>query len=110
MGHDHQQVPSVFQAVLPPGGQSDGMFDYKPTPEVFVDASGNSNDDGSNHVKEVRGVAPFMVKSTQMVDGMVLRGMGETLRLECYVDGLPSPTIVWYKVGKIGFAVKIWPS
>ena len=43
-----------------------------------------------------------MVTSTKVEDPQVgvLRRVGDTLRLECYVDGLPSPSIVWYKVRK----------
>ena len=43
-----------------------------------------------------------MVTSTKVEDPQVgvLRRVGDTLRLECYVDGLPSPSIVWYKVKK----------
>jgi len=55
------------------------------------------------HVEEVDGVAPMMLKHTQVHDAKVgiLKASGETLQLECYVDGLPPPTIVWYKDGDI---------
>ena len=45
------------------------------------------------------GIRPHIIKRTLVPDGNQLyKKIGDTLKLECQVDGLPPPTIVWYKV------------
>jgi len=43
--------------------------------------------------------SPVLVQRTPVFGGAIHLEEGDTLRLECLVDGAPTPTIVWYKVG-----------
>ena len=44
---------------------------------------------------------PVMVRQTPVYDGAgaIHKLQGDSLRLDCLVDGSPQPTIVWFKVG-----------
>ena len=42
--------------------------------------------------------APILVKATTFVGDAIHKQVGETLKLECLVDGIPPPNIIWYKV------------
>ena len=44
------------------------------------------------------GIAPQIVKTTSVHGDAIHKRTGDTLRLECQVDGIPPPSIVWYKV------------
>ena len=46
----------------------------------------------------VESMAPILVKATTFVGDAIHKQVGETLRLECLVDGVPPPNIIWYKV------------
>jgi hypothetical protein len=46
-----------------------------------------------------KGIRPILIKRTIVPEGsQIYKKLGDTLKLECQVDGLPPPTIVWYKV------------
>ena len=52
----------------------------------------------SNPAKN-KGIRPILMKRTIVPDGsQIYKKVGDTLKLECQVDGMPPPTIVWYKV------------
>ena len=52
----------------------------------------------SNPTKN-KGIRPILMKRTIVPDGsQIYKKVGDTLKLECQVDGMPPPTIVWYKV------------
>ena len=52
----------------------------------------------SNPTKN-QGIRPILMKRTIVPDGsQIYKKVGDTLKLECQVDGMPPPTIVWYKV------------
>ena len=45
------------------------------------------------------GIKPQIIRRTIVQEGAhIYKKVGDTLRLECHVDGVPPPTIVWYKV------------
>ena len=45
------------------------------------------------------GLKPKIIKRTMVPEGaQIYKKIGDTLKLECQVDGMPPPTIVWYKV------------
>ena len=47
-----------------------------------------------------KGIRPILMKRTNVPEGsQIYKKHGDTLKLECQVDGMPPPTIVWYKVG-----------
>ena len=49
-----------------------------------------------------KGIRPILMKRTLVPDGShIYKKVGDTLKLECQVDGMPPPTIVWYKVRTI---------
>ena len=43
---------------------------------------------------------PFIVKKTDVLGNAIHKEAGSTLRLECFVGGRPTPTIMWYKVSE----------
>ena len=44
------------------------------------------------------GIAPQIIHTTSVHGEAIHKRTGDTLRLECQVDGIPPPSIVWYKV------------
>ena len=44
------------------------------------------------------GIPPQIIYTTPVHGEAIHKRKGETLRLECQVDGIPPPSIVWYKV------------
>lgn len=44
------------------------------------------------------GIAPQIIYTTSVHGEAIHKRTGDTLRLECQVDGIPPPSIVWYKV------------
>ena len=46
------------------------------------------------------GIAPQIIHTTSVHGEAIHKRTGDTLRLECQVDGIPPPSIVWYKVSK----------
>lgn len=44
------------------------------------------------------GIAPQIIFTTLVHGEAIHKRTGDTLRLECQVDGIPPPSIVWYKV------------
>ena len=56
---------------------------------------------GSDEVAGVEAVAPIVVKKTTFLGDGIHKQVGETLKLECLVDGIPPPNIIWYKVNNL---------
>ena len=58
------------------------------------------NNFGSDEAAAVNAeaAAPIFVKATAFVGDAIHKQVGETLKLECLVDGIPPPNIIWYKV------------
>ena len=53
----------------------------------------------TSNASKPKGVRPLLIKRTMVPDGShIYKKLGDTLKLECHVDGMPPPTIVWYKV------------
>ena len=48
----------------------------------------------------VEAAAPILVKTTSFYGDGIHKQAGETLKLECLVDGSPPPNIIWYKVSE----------
>ena len=50
---------------------------------------------------------PVMVRRTPVYDGAgaIHKLQGDSLRLDCLVDGSPQPTIVWFKVGSMVYGM-----
>ena len=46
------------------------------------------------------GIAPQIIHTTSVHGEAIHKRTGDTLRLECQVDGIPPPSIVWYKVSQ----------
>ena len=44
------------------------------------------------------GIAPQIIHTTSVHGDAIHKRKGDTLSLECQVDGIPPPSIVWYKV------------
>lgn len=44
------------------------------------------------------GIPPQIIYTTSVHGEAIHKRTGDTLRLECQVDGIPPPSIVWYKV------------
>ena len=58
----------------------------------------------SNPTKN-QGIRPILMKRTIVPDGsQIYKKVGDTLKLECQVDGMPPPTIVWYKVRQMSMS------
>ena len=51
------------------------------------------------------GIAPQIIRTTSVHGEAIHKRTGDTLRLECKVDGIPPPSIVWYKVSRSRFAL-----
>ena len=75
-----QDSPNDF-AASPPGGATNTGY-------------------GSDEVVGVEAVAPVLVKTTTFYGDGIHKQVGETLKIECIVDGVPPPNIIWYKVRK----------
>lgn len=43
-------------------------------------------------------VAPSLIRTQPKSGAVIIKEAGDVLRLECLVDGMPVPTISWYKV------------
>ena len=79
-------------------------FDPQSFNSVFSDKRENNQDfmsetsaKNANYDKTLY-EAPHMVKRTRTHAGFVHKRAGDTLKLECLVDGSPMPNIVWFKV------------
>ena len=44
------------------------------------------------------GIPPQIIHTTSVHGDAIHKRTGDTLKLECQVDGIPPPSIVWYKV------------
>ena len=60
----------------------------------------------TSNASKPKGVRPLLIKRTMVPDGShIYKKLGETLKLECHVDGMPPPTIVWYKVSFLKLSI-----
>jgi hypothetical protein len=71
-----------------------------PSNDFKISQQGKTNMDfGSDEAGGIEAVlAPVFVKKTTFYGDGIHKQVGETLKLECLVDGIPTPHIIWYKV------------
>lgn len=71
-------------------------FSIPNLPTVVEDIKTSTNEAGG--AVRVGNFGPILIQKTPVMGDAIYHESGDTLRLECLVDGSPVPTITWYKV------------